>query len=88
MKQGMAGYLIAALLVVMTVALAGQDGLTKPITYTNDGGIALPDYGKWVFIGSGLFSSVQGPNSRFSTVFIEPAAYDQTSKRARGPIAR
>jgi hypothetical protein len=85
MKLRPTGYLIPAILVTATLAVAGQSGAVGPITYTNTGGIALPDYSKWVFIGSGLFSSQAGPDTRFSNVFIEPAAYDQYVKTGVWP---
>ena len=85
MRLRTAGYLIAVVLMTTIPGVAGQGSPLKPIAYTNIGGIALPEYSKWVFIGSGLFSSQAGPNTRFSNVFIEPDAYDQYVKTGVWP---
>jgi Cytochrome P460 len=49
------------------------------IAYVGEDGITVPDYGKWVFIGSDLGMSYTGEtraNPPFSNVFAEPSAYD------------
>lgn len=50
------------------------------IGYVGADGIALPDYGKWVFLSSGLgmsYAEPQAGNPAFTNVFAEPGAYDQ-----------
>ena len=44
----------------------------------------MPDYSKWVFIGSGM-SNQTSPNPRFSNIFVDPAAYDQYMKKGVWP---
>ncbi len=50
------------------IALAGEQKLQ------------LPDYRKWVYLGSGLgmsYTAIPHENPAFTTVFAEPAAYDK-----------
>jgi hypothetical protein len=72
--------LIGAGVVLIGVAAAtvvAQRPPLAPIKYTSDGNIPVPDYSKWVFIGSGAFETPQtAPAPRFSNVFVDPAAYD------------
>jgi hypothetical protein len=76
----------AALVVIATGLFAAQESTLKPIQYTSEGGLAVPDYSKWVFIGSGLSNSGQASqNPRFSNIFAEPAAWDQYMKKGVWP---
>ena len=69
--------LAIVLLAVLVVGTAAQENRLSAITYTPEGGIPVPDYSKWVFIGSGAFDTAEtAPAPRFSNVFAEPAAYD------------
>lgn len=67
-----------------SAAPIAQSGPTdhRPVTEAT---IPLPDFRKWVYIGGGLFSSAEGPNTRFSNVFVEPSAYDVYMKTGRWP---
>src|SRR5580692_4065235 len=57
--------------------------------YTKDGELALPDYRKWVYLGSGLGMSytpgAARANPPFTNVFAEPAAYDAFMKTGTWP---
>ena len=56
--------------------------------YTKDGGLALPDYRKWVYLGSGLGMTYTGEASKnppFTNVFADPAAYDAFMKNGVWP---
>jgi hypothetical protein len=69
------------------VLTAGQGHRLKPIKYTADG-VTVPDYSKWVFIGSGLGMSYREQaeaNPPFTNVFAEPAAYDEYMKNGVWP---
>jgi hypothetical protein len=73
---------IVALAAAVLTAAHGH-GL-KPIKYTADG-MTVPDYSKWVFIGSRLGMSYREQaeaNTAFTNVFAEPAAYDEYMKNA------
>ncbi len=65
---------LLALMVLIAGGIAAQQ-------YTKEGELTLPDYRKWVFIGSGLGMSYlpqqAGENPPFTNVFAEPSAYDQ-----------
>lgn len=82
-----AGIQSAAALVplVIATALFGQGGSLKPITYASDGSIPLPDYRKWVFIGSFTAPAEPGHNPQLTTTFVEPAAYDIYMKTGLWP---
>lgn len=70
-------FVVAALLGLSTIALAAQGPQLPPVGYTADGGIPVPDYDKWVFIGAGAFETAEtAPAPRFSNIFVAPAAYD------------
>lgn len=65
------------LLGIVAAPVVAQRAPLAPIKYTSDGNIPVPDYSKWVFIGSGAFDTPQtAPAPRFSNVFVDPAAYD------------
>ena len=71
---------IYPLVVCAAIAVALARGPNHAPVYTADGGIAKPDYRKWVFLGSGLGMSYTGHgegNPPFTNVFAEPSAYDQ-----------
>lgn len=57
--------------------------------YTKDGELALPDYRKWVYLGSGLGMSytpgAAQTNPPFTNVFADPAAYDAFMKTGTWP---
>ena len=57
--------------------------------YTRDGELALPDYRKWVYLGSGLgMTYTDGPakaDPPFTNVFAEPRAYDEYMKTGLWP---
>ena len=56
--------------------------------YLKDGGLALPDYRKWVHLGSGLGMSYTVSNSEnppFTNVYAEPKAYDTFMKTGLWP---
>ncbi|HTS50446.1 MAG TPA: cytochrome P460 family protein [Bryobacteraceae bacterium] len=84
MKKARPSYASAVLLLAIATAVFGQDRALKPIEYTKEGGLALPDYSKWVFIGSGMTNQAN-PNPRFSNIFVDPAAYDQYMKKGVWP---
>ncbi len=75
MKKGIA----LALLIVGGVA-AQQ--------FTKTGDLALPDYRKWVYLGSGLgmsYTEANHENPAFTNVFAEPKAYDAYMKTGLWP---
>ena len=72
--------LIGLTLLVVAGAAAQQ--------YTKDGQLALPDYRKWVYLGSGLGMTYTGKESKdppFTNVFAEPGAYDAFMKNGVWP---
>ena len=81
---------VGVFLAVATAAIlaSAQNRPLKPVKYTSDGGVAVPDYSKWVFLGSGLgmtYSEQRGANPPFTNVFAEPAAYDEYMKNGLWP---
>lgn len=82
----MNGVLMFLLIFAAAAALAAEDGQLAPIAYTASGGIAVPQYDKWVFIGSGAFDTPEtAPAPRFSNVFVDPAAYDIFARTGTWP---
>jgi hypothetical protein len=79
--------LLAALLLASAVAgVATQERALPPVRYTSDGSIPVPEYSKWVFIGSGAFDTADASAPpRFSNVFVEPAAYDAYVRTGKWP---
>ena len=72
--------------VVALVLLAA--GGTVAQEYTRDGELALPDYSKWVYLGSGLgmsYTESNRENPPFTNVFAEPKAYDGFMKTGIWP---
>jgi hypothetical protein len=72
-------------LIVLSLLLGG--GLAAQ-QYAKDGELALPDYRKWVYLGSGLGMTYSGTESKdppFTNVFAEPAAYDAFMKTGTWP---
>jgi Cytochrome P460 len=56
--------------------------------YSNAGELALPDYRKWVYLGSGVgmsYTETSRENPPFTNVFAEPAAYDKFMKTGTWP---
>lgn len=77
MTKSRALLLAATLASSIAVPVVAQRPALAPIHYTSDGNIPVPDYSKWVFIGSGAFDTPQTkPAPRFSNIFVDPAAYD------------
>ena len=73
----------AAIVAIVGVVSAGigANGAERTYTigYVGEDQITVPDYSKWVFIGSDLGMSYTGqerPNPPFTNVFAEPSAYD------------
>ena len=75
-------HLVVALgaLVSLSGAALAQGG-AAPVPPT----VPVPDFRTWVYIGGGLFSSADGPNTRFSNVFVEPTAYAAYMKTGTWP---
>ncbi len=76
----------AAAILAFSIAFASTTG--DGVKYSKDGGLPLPDYSKWVFVGSslGLAYTDQGrENPPFTNVFAEPRAYDQFVKNGVWP---
>lgn len=76
-------FVAAGALTVAAMLSAGQRPALQPIRYTSEGGLALPDYRKWVFLSSGLGMTYTGEaakNPPFTNVFAEPSAYDAFMK--------
>jgi hypothetical protein len=75
MKKAIAGALLAA------SAMLAQH-------YSSTGELALPDYRKWVYLGSGVgmsYTETSRENPPFTNVFAEPAAYDKFMKTGTWP---
>jgi hypothetical protein len=56
--------------------------------YSSGGELVLPDYRKWVFLGSGVgmsYTETGRENPPFTNVFAEPAAYDKFMKTGTWP---
>jgi len=60
----------------LAVFEAAAHALPAAVVYTADGDVPVPDYSKWVFIGSGAFQTPDAPAPRFSNVFVAPDVYD------------
>ena len=72
---------LVAVVLLATGALVAQH-------YSSGEELVLPDYRKWVYLGSGLGMSYTGTsreNPPFSNVFAEPAAYDKFMKTGTWP---
>jgi hypothetical protein len=70
-----------------TLALLAAGAGAAP-HYMADQKLALPDYRKWVFLGSGLGMSYNGGNPEnppFTNVYAEPEAYDGFMKTGLWP---
>jgi cytochrome P460 len=81
-----AKYVSAFILLCATASWAVQEKKLAPIPYTADGGVPLPQYDKWVFMGAGAFDAQEtSPAPRFSNVFVDPAAYDMFVRTGRWP---
>lgn len=83
---------LAAIGAVIGVVTFGVGSLAAEpayeITYVGEDGVAVPDYSKWVFIGSDLGMSYTGDehaNPPFTNVFAEPRAYDSFMKTGMWP---
>jgi hypothetical protein len=67
-------------------AFAQQQTVTK--LYKKDGGLSLPDYRKWIYLGSGVGMTYTGEaseNPPFTNVFAEPSAYGAFMKSGMWP---
>jgi len=56
--------------------------------YSSVGELVLPDYRKWVYLGSGVgmsYTETSRENPPFTNVFAEPAAYDKFMKTGTWP---
>ena len=63
-------------------------GATVAQHYSSGGELALPDYRKWVYLGSGVgmsYTETSRENPPFTNVFAEPAAYDKFMKTGTWP---
>lgn len=70
-------YTLVCLLLLATAVGSAQESRLPSIAYTSDGSVPVPNYSKWVFMGSGAFDTPQtAPAPRFSNIFVDPAAYD------------
>jgi len=72
---------------LMVLALLAASG-TRAQQYTAKGELALPDYRRWVYLGSGIGMTYTGnaPNDPpFTNVFVEPAAYESFLKSGTWP---
>jgi hypothetical protein len=72
--------IIASVLLATGAMLAQHDSST--------GEVALPDYRKWVYLGSGRgmsYTETSHENPPFTNVFAEPAAYDKFIKTGTWP---
>jgi hypothetical protein len=72
----------------IALALLGAGGMMAQ-QYTKEDELALPDYRKWVYLGSGLGMSytagAASTNPPFTNVFADPAAYDAFMKTGTWP---
>jgi hypothetical protein len=74
------------LAVVAAIGLAAEQ--TYKLNYSADGKIQLPDYSKWVFVGSGLglsYTETVPKEPAFTNVFGDPAAYDKFMQKGTWP---
>jgi hypothetical protein len=72
---------------IVALALLAAGGLIAQ-QYNKDGELSLPDYRKWVYLGSGVGMTYTGTVSEeppFTNVFAEPAAYDAFMKSGTWP---
>src|SRR4051794_7253388 len=78
---------VVSVLVLTSAAFAMEESShLARIRYTADGKIPVPDYSKWVFIGSGAFDSAEtAPAPRFSNVFVAPLVYDEYIRTGTWP---
>jgi hypothetical protein len=70
---------LTAVLVVLSAVVVIQSrshAAPAAVAYTAEGYVPVPDYSKWVFIGSGAFQTTEAPAPRFSNVFVAPDVYD------------
>jgi hypothetical protein len=69
-----------------TALFAAQDGALKPIRYTPEGNVPIPEYSRWVHISSFLTNAgAAARNPRFSIVYAEPSAWDYFMKKGSWP---
>jgi hypothetical protein len=74
------------LVAALVAAAAAQEHRLAAIKYTAGDKIPIPDYSKWVFIGSGAFETPEtAPAPRFSNIFAEPNAYDEYVRTGSWP---
>jgi hypothetical protein len=81
-------YVLAVAILAAVAVGAANESRLKAIRYTSDGGLAVPDYSRWVFIGSGLgmsYTDQTGGNPHFTNVFAEPEAYSEYMKNGVWP---
>jgi len=77
---------VALVFIVLASAAAAQGSRVSRIAYTVEGKIPVPDYSKWVFIGSGAFEAAEtAPAPRFSNVFVAPGVFDEFVRTGAWP---
>ena len=72
---------------LIALALLATGGMLAQ-RYSSTGELALPDYRKWVYLGSGVgmsYTETGRENPPFTNVFAEPAAYDRFMKTGTWP---
>ena len=77
-----------ALVLIASVLLLSAAQKPVALRYTKDAQLTLPDYRKWVFLGTGLGMNYSGDAVKtppFTTVFVEPWAYDAFMKNGMWP---
>ena len=80
--------LVSGIALTLALSLAAASRSPKSLHYAADGSVALPDYRKWVFLGTGLgmqYTEQARPNPPFTTVFAEAWAYDEFMKHGVWP---
>lgn len=84
-KKKIALFATAGLLVAGIIFAAEQN--YQP-SYTAGGGITLPDYRRWVFVGAGLgmqYTDHASENPSFTSVFVEGQSYESYLKNGIWP---
>ena len=72
---------ICSAVLLLGGAASGQE-------YTKEGELTLPDYRKWIYLGSGIGMTYEGTEAKeppFTNVFAEPRAYDAFMKNGEWP---
>jgi hypothetical protein len=72
---------------VIALVLLAADAIVAQ-HYSGAGELVLPDYRKWVYLGSGVgmsYTETNHENPPFTNVFAEPSAYDKFMKTGTWP---